>query len=529
MAEGADYGGYVYELCPPEGSYGIEDYSTASIIEDYYYTLASDASVVEASDEGGSSPTSGVHALSLGLGELVSFSGLILSGDAAAISRVSSSSFASGTSSDTTSASDGAHTNTLGEGAGGAAIPLYRAFLREKELDSAAVGGASGGSNIYDSPSGLARCTTTTTPATPTTSDDADVNPAHARSLDLPIRSRLGGPSAAVNSAMGADADAVEGVYATTDSSHGGWDASDPNWNERFQRLLEMPTVTPQQEERRAIGIKRMCRAFVDAASRAGRDIIADRSLPVEERRIKPADGMGGVAGGEKYVHGGIFFKFALDWKGMYGGHGNAMKSAAKELSGLIAVAGAGIPGLCVPLTCLVEFRGWRLFAAAMLPVGPGDATLRYGSSDAAKTIKKTSPYVNGLMRSLGHHLNLASHPVGRGDQRTHLCGPADLEVHVGRDRRVYCLDTARLMPPSALCLAKEGLVRPSAHLYDQLRVEFVVTYSEAALSSDAYTGFGACGAETYNRDVTRATHFLRTVVVPATAQALTEKYIGTF
>jgi hypothetical protein len=51
-------------------------------------------------------------------------------------------------------------------------------------------------------------------------------------------------------------------------------------------------------------------------------------------------------------------------------------------------------------------------------------------------------------MKRVGHALNLKAHkhPLDAAE----IYGPCDIEVHVGRDRRVYVVDAARLMPPSA-------------------------------------------------------------------------------
>jgi hypothetical protein len=95
----------------------------------------------------------------------------------------------------------------------------------------------------------------------------------------------------------------------------------------------------------------------------------------VEKKTIKPV-AAGGQAGGEKYIVQGIFFKFALDIFGIYGGDEYAMyvsacpikavgresslwtvtratayrKAASHDLKGLIHYYSCQIPGLHVPL-----------------------------------------------------------------------------------------------------------------------------------------------------------------------------------
>ena len=50
---------------------------------------------------------------------------------------------------------------------------------------------------------------------------------------------------------------------------------------------------------------------FLFTAKAYGKIIIAEFFLPSFKKTIKPADNIGGVAGGKKYVVQGILFKFA--------------------------------------------------------------------------------------------------------------------------------------------------------------------------------------------------------------------------
>ena len=71
-------------------------------------------------------------------------------------------------------------------------------------------------------------------------------------------------------------------------------------------------------------------REFVSYAEMIARVIIDEAYLPIEQKSIKPVD-VGGVAGGQKYLFKGIFFKFAIDSMGIYGGDSNAAKAASKS------------------------------------------------------------------------------------------------------------------------------------------------------------------------------------------------------
>jgi hypothetical protein len=207
------------------------------------------------------------------------------------------------------------------------------------------------------------------------------------------------------------------------------------------------------------------------------------------------------------------------------------MKAAGCELRGLHAIAGAGIHKLAVPLCCVVDFLGWRLVAVALLPI---DAhTLVYGSDDCGATIACSDDEVNSLMRQLGVSLNISEHAV-RCRQPPHnvcrLSGPADLEVHRGHDGRIYCLDAARIMPPQnpfAIGQSDPAVQRPKGFLYDLFRVEFVSSFSETPLSSDAFSGFGRAGHPVEENKIAIADTVLRTVVIPEVSKKLAQRYNG--
>ena len=111
----------------------------------------------------------------------------------------------------------------------------------------------------------------------------------------------------------------------------------DRSWNEEFQRALNMP-----EGEKKWKALARLGKDFVYCSKTYGKIIITEYHLPDDKKTIPPEKSLGGVAGGEKYLCAGIFFKFALDIdlgndKWMYGGkHGRfdhgAMKAARNDM-----------------------------------------------------------------------------------------------------------------------------------------------------------------------------------------------------
>lgn len=92
----------------------------------------------------------------------------------------------------------------------------------------------------------------------------------------------------------------------------------------------------------------------------------------------------------------------------------------------------------------LIDYQGFRLTAQAVLPID--SSTLVYGSDDGGKHVVVKDYDVNVKMESLAERLNLCYHTGGIYKNSTqNICFPADIEVHKGRDGRIYMIDFARM------------------------------------------------------------------------------------
>jgi ubiquitin-protein ligase len=286
------------------------------------------------------------------------------------------------------------------------------------------------------------------------------------------------------------------------------------DWNGLFQRMLESPGDTQEQRLKKYEDISTLNNNFVSMAKQLGKIIITEAFLPDEVKTIKPYS-LGGVAGGRKYLYNGILFKLQTDWKGIYKGDHNAMKSGSLELKGLMRYY--GFHKIHVPLMAIIDFRGYRLLAESKLPIGP--ETLHYGSADAGITVKDGSACLElkELMKTVGTALNLAGHWCGLTEaSRGYLHGPIDVEGHQGHDGRFYVIDLARVFPPTA-----ESDVQ-STFLHQAFRPEFVRRH-KTPLSSDAFSRFsrGCPDAAEHNDRVRSATVYLLEAVVPEFADWL--------
>lgn len=296
------------------------------------------------------------------------------------------------------------------------------------------------------------------------------------------------------------------------------------NWH---ARLEDARSTHMGNESELSKALFEITRDFMQAAKMYGEIIIAERGLPTWEKSLKPSK-LGGIAGGEKYVVGGILFKFSQDVElmpgnFMYGGPQRneeaAHKASGHELKGIQMIMKKASADLRVPLMTLVQFRGCRLSAQSLLPLGQ----LIYGSADGAKTIhagEKARQLIHSIQK-LASDLNLADHKVTEMTTGTvkEIRFPVDIEIHTcASDHNVaFVIDTARLMPPVAplVSTARRDI------FYKLFRPEFVCSYKEP-LSSDAFSTFGALDRAKHNAAIVEATRFLLEEHIPKVASQIT-------
>ena len=253
--------------------------------------------------------------------------------------------------------------------------------------------------------------------------------------------------------------------------------------------------------------------------------------MPFPQKTIQPATQMGGMAGGDKYVHQGLFFKLSRDVTGAYGGDEQASAAAHHEMDALAALLAANIPGLHFPLTAVISYCGHTVLVSSLLPIS--NETLVYGSADGGSTIVNQSPEMDRMMRLVGQTLNLKEHVVAasravqlrptpslssssESQTWTTLHGPADMEGHLGRDGRFYVVDMARLFPPEAPTPdSPKGCI-----LFRLLRPE-LVAQAPTPLSSDAFSRMGRHNHHIHNTEVAALTTTLYDQVIPDLAAEL--------
>jgi hypothetical protein len=217
------------------------------------------------------------------------------------------------------------------------------------------------------------------------------------------------------------------------------------NWAGEIASLFDTFYTTNSKEEKIEIikQIQIIISEFQDFVEATARRIIDDVGYATETKSLKPAE-LGGFAGGQKYIHGGVFFKLAIDMYDVYGGDLCAAKAAIRELQGLKCYLNAQIPGLHTPLMVVMDYRGYKITATPLLPISK--ETLVYGSNDGGVTVIKSNRDLAEKMKLAAKVINLKGHKVGTQKKQT-IYGPGDIEGHLGRDGRFYVLDAARVLP----------------------------------------------------------------------------------
>lgn len=282
------------------------------------------------------------------------------------------------------------------------------------------------------------------------------------------------------------------------------------DWNEEFQQLVEVISSKTSSEDllrSSYSSLSRLMQDFVHVCKSYAKILVHEKSLPLRHKTIKPA-ALGGFAGGTKYIHAGILFKFSSsDHFNLYGSDERAAKAALHELRASREVFEARV-GISVPLLAVIDYCGHRILCSSILPLD----YLVYGSSNGGKTVFASQEAFNEKMRLIGEKLNLQGHFAGSSpntSEHKYLHAPCDIEGHIGNDGRSYVVDLHRLLPPEAPTRKNS-----TEFLYRLLRPEFVRSYPKP-LSSDAFSKFETIDAAEHNEELRSATDLLRTRHIP--------------
>jgi alpha-tubulin suppressor-like RCC1 family protein len=124
-----------------------------------------------------------------------------------------------------------------------------------------------------------------------------------------------------------------------------------------------------------------------------------------------PRGPFAGLAGGSKYAAAGIFFKYAHDVYGIYGGNEAAAKAAGHEARSHAALASLSGSALRQPLCIVLDYLGYRLICMALLPIS--QRSLQYGSADGGRHVLRKHEGIARAAATVARSLYLKSHRAG--------------------------------------------------------------------------------------------------------------------
>ncbi|ESS66308.1 hypothetical protein TCDM_05058 [Trypanosoma cruzi Dm28c] len=283
------------------------------------------------------------------------------------------------------------------------------------------------------------------------------------------------------------------------------------DWNAEYQRLVELilfekweKSVSASEELQRFMG------QFLTAAEEAALSVIADMLRPSSDRVAKgPIFGSVG-----SFLYNDLLVKLAIDdGSGNTRGDTHAWRQASQTLQAMRLIALEGPRRLLYsPPSVLITFTGFRCSVMAIPPVEVKNIV--YLSLEERGSTLDAPEFVRSQLMDLGQALNLKQHHLrpATGDVVT-LSTPLGMAVVAGRDKRLYLINTSRLIPACVFVTSTEA--EADEAVIPRFRPEFLLSYGKP-LSSDSFVKDAATPED--NADVVEATEWIRDEVIPAVA-----------
>jgi len=220
------------------------------------------------------------------------------------------------------------------------------------------------------------------------------------------------------------------------------------NWQDEFDTIWLSPTNNPQEQLMRLAKLKSLSDKFCSTSLDLTSQIVSEIRLPKEKRSFKPRS-----VNPERYVEQGILVEFCSDVeRGIYGGDRGAYKAAKRHMVALQSLVDQKQPELCLPLTCVVTYNGFRTLCSAWIP-DINARTLQYGL-EGDKFVCRDQE-LNGKIERICRSVRVGPHNFkGRDNSSQTFYGPGEIEGHIVEKKGVkkfYLLNMGRMMPPISL------------------------------------------------------------------------------
>jgi tetratricopeptide (TPR) repeat protein len=292
-----------------------------------------------------------------------------------------------------------------------------------------------------------------------------------------------------------------------------GADMQDIDFNERYQKILELPENMMDDSIRKALKLNRLTKDFVEVATVAARTIVDEYCLPRDMKMIAPLEEDESLAPEQcTYIepHTGIFFNFFNNIAMDFGPDGalsdldfeelseemlelleeNKLKTATNEIHGYNAILSTS-NSLKPPLSCIIDYRGFRIFACAILPVLHKSSSLVYGKQSDGSWVCDSEALSH--LKIVGKKLNLLEHKSVDGE--FDVPTSSKVEILRGEDGRLYIQKLNHLFPADLIHRigssddeqSEADLVGELFWFTRQFREEFLLKGDCGILSSDVY------------------------------------------
>jgi tetratricopeptide (TPR) repeat protein len=277
-------------------------------------------------------------------------------------------------------------------------------------------------------------------------------------------------------------------------------------WNEKYQNIISLNEEDKDNTFLQMnIRIYELIGAFQEASQYYGRKII-DELHSSNKHDQQQAD----VSSPRKYLYGEIFFQFATDYENEDSNVINAELSKTNQELKAINAINKLKSDVCTSLFCLVDYKGFRLVACALMPLDEKNSLLFDLTADEYKIDNNAIFKIS----EIGNKLNLKDHQVILDDsQRITINLSGTVEVYFSQPTsRFYFLNLCDIFPVDC-----DNLEDPETiNVQNRLRPEFIKTY-KTQLCSDVFSEFQMNGKELdgYEADLVEASGYLKDVVIP--------------
>jgi len=204
-------------------------------------------------------------------------------------------------------------------------------------------------------------------------------------------------------------------------------------WNGELQRLYDKPVFNPHEIKEANNEKDKLLQDFASFSAAVAQELVAQLSKPRAQWKIQPLREQLGFAGGEKFIVGQLFCKFARDDKNIYGSNELAIKMAKNEIRNANAVLQLGIFQLHFSLTACHRVQGHAVVTTAIIPIDPRQS-LVYGSNDGGRSIVRRNTVMIDLVERVASSLGLLSHALRGHKPEMKLSIGADCEGHVSSE-----------------------------------------------------------------------------------------------